>query len=155
MSHFLSVHLVQTKIFEVHFHFRLHISVQVDCRPLSQQIFERTSSNSIRKRQDVMNILRTSWTWLIKTSPNICLMEKMENNIWRYLLHEGLVWQKSNFNFLSRPDLTVLHAKFQICQAPFRFFLQITSQIFDKIYETKYSFRNSDNFASPIGKNRF
>ena len=38
MSHFLQVNLFQTKIFEVHFHFLLHIWVQVDCRPISQQI---------------------------------------------------------------------------------------------------------------------
>ena len=30
MSHFLQVNLFQTKIFEVHFHFLLHIWVQVD-----------------------------------------------------------------------------------------------------------------------------
>ena len=41
--------MFQKKIFEVHFHFLLHILVQVDCRPIGQQIYNRTSSNSIRK----------------------------------------------------------------------------------------------------------
>ena len=38
------------KIFEMHFHFLLNIWVQVDCRPISQQIYKRTNSNSIRKK---------------------------------------------------------------------------------------------------------
>ena len=41
--------MFQIKIFEVHFHFLLHIWVQVVCRPIGQQIYNRTSSNSIRK----------------------------------------------------------------------------------------------------------
>ena len=32
------------------FAFFLHFWVQVDCRPISQQIYKRTSSNSIRKK---------------------------------------------------------------------------------------------------------
>ena len=42
--------MFQTKIFEVPFHFLLHIWVQVDCRPISQQVYERTSRNSIREK---------------------------------------------------------------------------------------------------------
>ena len=42
--------MFQTKIFEVHFHFLLHIWVQVDRTLTSQQIYERASSNSIRKK---------------------------------------------------------------------------------------------------------
>ena len=48
-SHFLQVHLFQTKVFEMHFRFLLYIWVRVDCRPTSQQIYKRTSSNLIRK----------------------------------------------------------------------------------------------------------
>ena len=48
-SHFLQVHLFQTKIFEMHFRFLFCIWVRVDCRPTSQQIYKRTSSNLIRK----------------------------------------------------------------------------------------------------------
>ena len=48
-SHFLQVHLFQTKIFEMHFRFLFYIWVRVDCRPTSQQIYKRTSSNLIRK----------------------------------------------------------------------------------------------------------
>ena len=42
------------------------------------------------KRQDVTNMLRTSWTLLVKTLPNIRLMENMVKNIWKILLHEQL-----------------------------------------------------------------
>ena len=49
----------------MHFHFLLHIWVQVDCRPISQQIYTRTSSNSIRKEtgcnkyvEDQLNVAR-------------------------------------------------------------------------------------------------
>ena len=42
--------MFQTKIFEMYFCFLLYIWVQVDCRPTSQQIYKRTSSNLIRKR---------------------------------------------------------------------------------------------------------
>ena len=38
------------------------------------------------------------------------------------------------------------------CQTPRSRFLQMTSQIFDKLCETKYSFKGLDNFASPRGK---
>ena len=48
-SHFLWVHLFQTEIFEMYFHFLLHIWVRVDCRPKSHQIYNRTRSNSFRK----------------------------------------------------------------------------------------------------------
>ena len=30
-----------------------------------------------------MNMLRTSWMWLVKTSPNICLMIQMVKDIWK------------------------------------------------------------------------
>ena len=37
-------------VFEMHFCFLLHIWVQFDCRPINQQIYNRTSSNSIIKK---------------------------------------------------------------------------------------------------------
>ena len=43
-------------------------------------------------------------------------------------------------NFFSWHDLTALHTKFHTSQTPPSRFLQITLQICDKIYETKYSF---------------
>ena len=36
---------VLDKIFKMHFRFLLHTWVRVDCRPISQQIYRRTSSN--------------------------------------------------------------------------------------------------------------
>ena len=58
-SHFLQINLFQTKILEMLFRFRLHIWVRVDCRPISQQIYnyKRTSSNLIKKkRQDIRQL---------------------------------------------------------------------------------------------------
>ena len=50
-------------------------------------------------------------------------------------------WSNKNviLNFFSRCNLTALHTKFNTRQTPPSRFLQITSQIFDKIFETKYS----------------
>ena len=46
-SHFPQAHLFQTKIFEIHF--STHIWVQVDLRPVSQQIY-KNSITSIRRK---------------------------------------------------------------------------------------------------------
>ena len=48
--------------------------------------------------------------------------------------------KKAILSFISRHNLTALHAKFYICQTPCSCFLQITSQIFEKLCETKYPF---------------
>ena len=84
MSHFLQVNLFQTKIFEVHFHFLLHIWVQVDCRPINQQKCKRTSTNWIRKTTGCDEYLEGQLNVAqAKTSPNIRLMKKMVKNIWK------------------------------------------------------------------------
>ena len=58
-----SLILFQTKIFEMHFHFLLHIWVRVDCRPISHQIYTSTSSNSIRKE--------TGWNEFVEEQLNV------------------------------------------------------------------------------------
>ena len=87
-SHFLQVYLFQTKIFEMHFRFLLHIWVRVDCRPTSQQIYKRTSSNLIRKGtgcdeyvEDQLNV----------ASKNFGKYMFDDTDDKRYLLHERLV----------------------------------------------------------------
>ena len=74
--------LFQTTIFEMHFRFLLHIWVRVDGRPISQQIYNRTSSNSIRKEtgcnkyvEDQLNVARK----------NLRLIKKMVTNVWKIL----------------------------------------------------------------------
>ena len=86
-SHFLQVYLFQTKIFEMHFRFLLYIWVRVDCRPTSQQIYKRTSSNLIRKGtgcdeyvEDQLNV----------ASKNFAKYLFDDTDGKRYLLHEGL-----------------------------------------------------------------
>ena len=50
-------------------------------------------------------------------------------------------WTDKNaiLSFFSWHNLTSLHTKFHICQTPRSPFLQVTSKIFDKLCEIKYS----------------
>ena len=82
------LHLFQTKRFEMHFRFLLYIWVGVDCRPRSQQICKRTSSNLIRKRagcdeyvEDQLNVADKNFAKY--------LFDDTDGKI--YLLHEGLI----------------------------------------------------------------
>ena len=52
------------------------------------------------------------------------------------------------FSFFSQHGLIAPHTKFRVYQTSSSCFLRITSQIFDKIDQTKYSFKNIDSFAS-------
>ena len=52
------------------------------------------------------------------------------------------------FSFFSQHGLIAPHTKFHVSQTSYSCFLQITSQIFEKIDQTKYSFKNIDSFAS-------
>ena len=79
MSHFLEVHLFQTKLFEVHFHFLLHNWVQVYC----QQIYKRTSSNSIRKKTGCDEYLEDQLNVASKNCFNYPFDEKDGKNIWQ------------------------------------------------------------------------
>ena len=93
---------VSDKIFEMHFRFLLHIWVRADCRPISQQICKRNSSNWIRKKTGCDELLRTSWTWLVKTSPNIRLSIKMGNKYLEDISSmKGWSYKKAILNFLS------------------------------------------------------
>ena len=49
-SHFLQVHLFQTKNFEMHLHFLIYVWVRVHCRHTSQQIYKRSICILIGKR---------------------------------------------------------------------------------------------------------
>ena len=55
-------------------------------------------SNLIRKRQDVMNMLRTSWMWQVKTSPIIRVMIKKLKTYWKIFAPVGLLWKKCYFD---------------------------------------------------------
>ena len=52
------------------------------------------------------------------------------------------------FSFFSQHGLIAPHTKFHVYQTSSSCFLQITSQIFEKNDQTKYSFKNIDSFAS-------
>ena len=133
--------MFQTKIFEMHFRFLFCIWVRVDCRPTSQQIYKRTSSNLIRKGtgcdeyvEDQLNVASKNFAKYLfddtdgkRYLEDICSMK-------------GWSGKDAILNFFSRHDLTALHTKFHTSQTPPSPFLQITLQICDKIYETKYSF---------------
>ena len=137
----------------MHFRFLLYISVRVDCRPLSQQIYTRTSSNSIRKEtgcnkyvEDQLNVARKN---LAK-----CPFDEKDGNKYFEDICSLNGWSDKNavLSFFSRHNMTALHAKFHICQTLRSSFLQIILQIFDKLCEIKYSFENLENFASSRGK---
>ena len=132
-SHLLWVHLYQTNI-EISFHFLSYFWVWVDCRPKSQQIFIRTSSNSINKKDRMWWIC---WEPVKcgRNLPIICLMKKMLKNIWKMFSPWRAIML---FTFFLGTTWTALQTKFHTSDPPSRF-LQITSQIFDKIYETKNS----------------
>ena len=72
----------QTEIFEMHFHFLLHIRVRVDSRPISQQIYKELST-SIRRRQDVMNEYVKDQLNVASKNLASFFMRKLVNNIWK------------------------------------------------------------------------
>ena len=93
--------------------------VRVDCRPTSQQIYKRTSSNLIRKGtgcdeyvEDQLNVASKNFAKYLfddtdgkRYLEDICSMKG---------------WSEKNaiLNFFSRHDLTALHTKFHTSQTP-------------------------------------
>ena len=99
----------------MHFRFLLHIWVRVDCRPISQQIYNRTSSNSIRKEtackeyvEDQLNVAR-------KNPPKYPFNEKGGN---KYLEDISSIdsWsdKKAILSFFCQHSLIAQHTKFHI-----------------------------------------
>ena len=103
----------------MHFRFLFYIWVRVDCRPTSQQIYKRTSSNLIRKGtgcdeyvEDQLNVASKNFAKYLfddtdgkRYLEDICSMKG---------------WSEKNaiLNFFSRHDLTALHTKFHTSQTP-------------------------------------
>jgi len=135
--------LCQTKIFEMHFRFLLHFWVRVFCRPISQEIYTKTSSNSIRKRTGYNEYVEDQLNMARKNLANYPFDEKDSNKYLKDICSMN-GWSDKNaiLSFFSRHNLTALHTKFHICQTTRSRFLQITSQKFDKLREITYSFQN-------------
>ena len=76
----------------------LHIWVQVDCRPISKQIYKRTSSNSIRKKTGCDEYLEDHLNVASKNLAKYPFDEKMVNFFWKIFapwkagLTKMLIW---------------------------------------------------------------
>ena len=86
------------------------------------------------------------------TSPNISLIKKLVTNVWKIFAawKAGLI-KMLFWTFFSAWPYCPTH-QISYLSDPVLVFLQITPQIFDKIYETKYSFWNLEYFTPSRGK---
>ena len=103
----------------MHFRFLLYIWVRVDCRPTSQQIYKRTSSNLIRKKTgcgeyvaDQLNVAGKNFAkYLFDDTDGKGYLEDICSM-------KGWSGKNAILNFFSRHDQIALHTKFHTCQTP-------------------------------------
>ena len=120
----------------MHFRFLLHIWVQADCRPISQQICKRNSSNWIRKKTECDEYVEDQLNVASKNIAKYPFDYKDGEQIFgRYFLHEGLVWQKSYFElfFSAWSDCRTCQISY-LSDPPFAFFVNDFANIWQNIW---------------------